>query len=130
MFLDTVILSSLEPSMLVKEQSDVFSKCFLAISAGSSWLYLFISSIVEPVLTMERDFLPENSGHNSEFWQQLAVGVKIMCVSGFIAHHNSGVFSHIYEGENPFPIQKYIQTAIFTKSLSGNRVLRMTLEKM
>lgn len=53
-----------------------------------------------------------------------------MCVSGFIASHSSNVFSYIYEGENPFSIQKYIQRAIFTKSLSGNRVLQMTLEKM
>lgn len=40
-FLETVILSSLEPSMLVKERSDLFSKCFLAISAGRQLVVFF-----------------------------------------------------------------------------------------
>lgn len=55
-------------------------------------LPLFISSILELGLRIERGFLTENSGHKSEellllvseFWQQLDVRTKMMCMSGLL----------------------------------------------
>lgn len=75
-------------------------------------LHLFISSILELGLRVERGFLTENSGHKSEelllivseFWQQLAVGVKMMCMSGLLPGRvqKSNIFLHLLRWE-PHP---------------------------
>lgn len=77
-FLDAMILPPLKPSMLLKEQCHLFFFCFPT-------LYLFISSILELSLRIERGFFKENSGHKSEellltvseFWQQLWGGLAV-----------------------------------------------------
>lgn len=55
-------------------------------------LHLFISSILELSLRIERGFLTEYSRHKSEellligseFWQHIAVGIKIMRMSALL----------------------------------------------
>lgn len=65
---------------------------FFVLVSFPPTLHLFISSILELSLRIERGFLTENSGHKSEelllfgseFWQKLAVGIKIMCMSALL----------------------------------------------
>lgn len=83
-----MILVPLKPSTLLKEQCGGFLFWFFSPPT----LHLFISSILELSLRIERGFLTEDSGHKSEellligseFWQQLGVGIKIMCMSGLL----------------------------------------------
>lgn len=87
-------------------------------------LHLFISSILELGLRIERGFLTESSGHKSEelllivseFLQQLAVGIKMMCMSGLL----SVIFSYIYWSGNLTCTKVYADSNIYQNILSGN----------
>lgn len=73
-------------------------------------LYLLISSILDLGLRIERGFLTENSGHKieeqllivSEFWQQLAMEIKMMCMSGLLAVtvQKTNIFLHLLRWEH------------------------------
>lgn len=132
MFLDTVILYSLEPSTLLEEQSDLFFKIsiyfYLAISAGRQ-LVVFVCQYSGASFKDGKGFFSQKIlGRKArscfwfllyEFWQQLAVGLKIMCVSGLlpVTVQNSNIFLYLWGEKNPSPIQKYIQRATFTKTV-------------
>lgn len=63
-FLDTVILSSLKPSMPLKEQSNLFSKCFLAISADKQLVVFAALYSGASFKDGKGFFFPENFRHH------------------------------------------------------------------